>query len=63
MCKCPSCSSGLSRRLVRTFFLKLIPKAKLYKCHKCKTKFINIPYLFTSIKLKSGHIQEFCSTE
>lgn len=46
MCKCPLCESGSRRRLERNFILKLIPNSKFYKCYRCKTKFLSIPYLF-----------------
>ena len=54
MCKCPSCNSSSRRRLTRNFILKLIPNSKFYKCYKCKTKFISIPYLFSSVIFKKG---------
>ena len=54
MCKCPSCNSSTRRRLSRNFILKLIPNSKFYKCYECKTKFISVPYLFSSIIFKKG---------
>jgi hypothetical protein len=54
MCKCPSCNSGTRKRLTRSFLLKLIPNSRFYKCYKCKTKFISVPYLFSSIIYKKG---------
>jgi hypothetical protein len=54
MSKCPSCNSGTRKRLTRNFLLKLVPNSKFYKCYRCKTKFINAPYFFSSIIYKKG---------
>lgn len=60
MCKCPSCDSSYRRRVPRNLFLKLIPKAKLYKCYRCKSKYLFIPYLVPPILLlkKSRIVEE-----
>ena len=58
MCKCPLCESGSRRRLDRNIILKLIPNSKLYKCYKCKTKFLSIPYLFFKPIILSKAIQK-----
>ena len=54
MCKCPSCKSSYTKRLTRRFILKLVPNAKAYKCYHCKTKFLNVPYLFSVFIFKKG---------
>lgn len=54
MPKCPSCSSRFRKRLSRSFLLKLIPKAKLYSCHDCKSRFVKVPYFFNAIVLKKS---------
>lgn len=54
MCKCPECDSSSRKRISRNFLLKLIPKAKYYKCYRCKSKFLSIPYLYTSIVFRKG---------
>ncbi len=65
MCKCPTCNSGSRKRLPRNLFFKLIPKAKAYKCYRCKTKYLYIPYVGFSFviqkrieKIESIVIQE-----
>ena len=56
MCKCPSCDSSYRKRLERNFLFKLfIPKSKFYKCYRCKSKFLNVPYLSFSLLLKKGN--------
>lgn len=58
MCKCPSCSSSYRKRLERNFLHKLfIPKSKYYKCYRCKSKFLNIPYFNFSFLIKKGSIE------
>lgn len=52
MCKCPSCDSSSRRRLERNFILKLVPKAKYYKCYRCKTKFLKVPFILNSFVIK-----------
>ncbi len=51
MCKCPSCDSTRRIRERRKLLLKLIPKAKAYKCYKCKTKYLFVPYLTSQVIL------------
>jgi hypothetical protein len=54
MCKCPSCGSGYRKRVRRKFLLKLIPKAKAYKCYKCRTKYLFVPYFVPPVILLKG---------
>ncbi len=54
MSKCPTCSSNYRKRISRNLLLKIVPKAKFYKCYHCKTKFLSVPYLFNEFIVKKG---------
>lgn len=54
MCKCPSCDSSYRKRVRRNFLFKLIPKAKVYKCYKCRTKYLYVPYFVPPVILLKG---------
>lgn len=54
MCKCPQCDSSFRKRVPRNLFLKLIPKAKAYKCYKCRAKYLYVPYLIPPVILLKG---------
>ncbi len=60
MSKCPSCDSGFRKRITRNSYLRLLFRAKIYKCHECKVKYIRIPFLSTSIIIKKGITKNNC---
>ena len=48
MLNCPHCGSIHQKRKKRSFFLKLLPSNKLYKCYDCKSVYISF---FNKLKI------------